>query len=372
MEAVKTAIILSLTLAIGLFAQSPLQQAFDLARHSRYAEARAILKGVPEPATVSQRIVYHRLLAAIASGLHEPATAINETKAALALSPSDPQLLLALALAELQAGQVEDALSHAQASPESAPREALIGDIQEKRGHYLEAAKAYEAAAALAPDQERYRVALALELIEHQSLQRAVDLLESSSKTFPRSAKIRTLLGIAQYAQGYTEDAVISLEDAIALAPKPQAPYAALSKIVLQSSAAPTRRTIDCLCAWSRLACSALDLRVARANGDTKLQTKALAALKLAPPDSVIGRCELARAYEWSNQLSKARTELEACVRLDPSPQNHYRLGLLYQKLGLNSLAQDQMKQREQLLSNMSEQTALGLGALQELDAPTR
>ena len=368
----KKALLLSLTLAIGLLAQSALQQAFDLARQARYAEARAVLKGVPEPATVGQRVVYHRLLAAVASGLHEPATAISETKAALALSPSDSQLLLALALAELQAGKVEDALSHAQASPESAPREALIGDIQEKRGHYLEAAMAYDAAVALAPGEERYRVALALELIEHQRFQQAVDLLESSAKTFQKSAKIRTLLGIAQYAQGYAEDAVTSLEDAIALAPKSQGPYAALAKIVLQSSAAPPQRTIDCLCAWSALACSALELRVARATGDTKLQSKAFAALKLAPPDSSIGRCELARAYEWSDQLSKARTELEACVRLDPSPQNHYRLGLLYKKLGLNSLAQDQLKQREQLLSNMSEQTALGLGALQDLDAPAR
>lgn len=368
MKAVKRAFFLLLTLAIGLLAQSPLQQALDLARHSRYAEARAVLEGVPEPAEVSQRIVYHRLLAAIASALHEPLTAVSETKAALALSPADPQLVLALAVAELQAGQVDDALSHARAAPESAPREALIGDIQEKRGHYLEAARAYKTAVTLAPDQERYRVALGLELIEHQSFQQAVDLLQSSAKTFPNSAKIRTLLGIAQYAQGYSDDAVSSLEDAIALAPKSQAPYTALSKIVLQSSAAPPRRTIDCLCAWSEIVCSALDLRLARATGDTKLQAKALAALKRAPSDSAIGRCELARAYEWTNQLSQARTELEACVSLDPSPQNHYRLGLLYKRLRLNSLAQDQMKQREQLLRNMSEETALGLNALQQLD----
>jgi tetratricopeptide (TPR) repeat protein len=372
LKACATLVAVWLTLCLSLFAQPPLEEALELARHSRFAEARAVLKGVPEPDGVSQRIAYHRLLAAIASGLHEPAAAVSEMKAALTLAPADPRLLLALAVTELQAGQTDDALSRARTSPESATREALIGDIQEKRGQYAEAAKAYEAAVALAPDREQYRVALGLELIEHQSFEKAVALLKHSATMFPKSAKILTLLGIAQYGQGYTDEAVISLEDAIALAPKTQAPYAALSKIVLQSSAAPAPRTLDCLCPWNELVCSALQLRIARATGDVNLERKATGDLKLAPATSVVGRCELARAYEWANQLEQARAELETCVRLDPSPQNHYRLGLLYKRLGLNSLAQDQMQQRNQVLRHMSEQTALGLSALQDLDAPAR
>ncbi len=101
----------------------------------------ARLSGVPEPAEMNQRIAFHRLKAAIASGLHEPEIAVREMRAALALAPADPKLLLAVAVAELQAGEADEALSHAQASPESATREALIGDIQEKRGEYLLAAQ---------------------------------------------------------------------------------------------------------------------------------------------------------------------------------------------------------------------------------------
>ncbi len=160
-------------------------------------------------------------------------------------------------------------------------------------------------------------------------------MLQRSAAAFPKSAKIRTLLGIAQYAQGYTDDAVRSLEGAITVDPKLEAPYRALAKIVLQSSAAPAQRTMDALCSWNQTVCSALQFRAARANGDQALEAKAIDALKRAPSQSAIGRCELGRAYEATGELAQARTEMEACIRLDQSPQNYYRLGLLYKKLGL-------------------------------------
>src|SRR5581483_5445154 len=48
----------------SLAAQSALQQAVDLARHGKYAEARERMAGVPEPADLPQRIAFHRLRAA--------------------------------------------------------------------------------------------------------------------------------------------------------------------------------------------------------------------------------------------------------------------------------------------------------------------
>ena len=354
-----------LVFSVAALAQSSLQRALELARQGQYAQARKLLEGVPEPGDLRQRIAFHRLKAAIASGLHEPQQAVQEIRAALALAPEDPHLLLAAAAAELQAGQLESALSHAQASPESAAKEALIGDIQEKRGEAVQAAKAYELAVTLQPREERYRIALGLELIEHQRATEAIEMLQRSAAEFPASAKIRTLCGIAQYAEGYTADAVRSLEAAIQIDPKLDAPYAALSKIVLQSSAPPSEAVIHDLCRWDRLVCSALQLRLARENGDRELQAKAIADLERAPSDNVVRRCELARAYEWSGQLARARAAMESCAHLDPSPQNLYRLGLLYQRLGLTDLAQKQMEQRKEMLRRMSEQTALSLNALE-------
>ena len=56
---------------------------------------------------------------------------------------------------------------------------------------------------------------------------------------------------------------------------------------------------------------------------------------------------------------------MEVCVRLDPTPQNHYRLGLIYQKLGFTDLAHKEMELRNQIQAKMSQDTAAGMNALQ-------
>ncbi|MGH9581861.1 MAG: tetratricopeptide repeat protein [Bryobacteraceae bacterium] len=345
-------------------AQLPLQQAVKLTRERRYREAARMLQGVAEPSPLNQRIAFHRLKAAIASGLHENAEAARQMRSALALAPDNPGLLLATALAELRAGYLDDALRHARQSGNTAVAQQLTGDIQEKRGQYVKAAEAYQAAVALAPDREEYRIALGFELIKHQTFRPAIDMLQESSSLFPKSAKIRTLLGIADYADGDLKEARAALESAISLDPKLESAYRCLADIVLQSSAPPTRQIVDSLCGWNPVVCSAMKLRVARNTQNAKLESEALAGLKRAPPGDAVGHCELARAYEWSGKLTDARTQMEDCVRLEETPQNHYRLGIIYRRLGLDQLAREQMDLRNQTLRKMSEQTAEGLNAL--------
>src|SRR5690349_20024617 len=103
-----------------------------------------------EPAAIPQRIAFHRLKAAIASGLGEAASAAEEMRAALELDRENPGLLRAAAVAEAAAGELENALRHAGAAGNTAPAQSLIGDIQQRRGRHVEAAKAYQAAVALA------------------------------------------------------------------------------------------------------------------------------------------------------------------------------------------------------------------------------
>lgn len=365
-------VVLLCVTALQMFAQAELEHAVTLARQGRYAEADKALTGVPEPSDLNRQIAFHRLKAAIDSGLKKPLLAVEEMQAALALAPENADLLLATAVAEIAAGQLDASLAHATSAPESAQQQALLGDIQEKKGDYVAAAKAYEKAVQLAPTREEYRSAFALELIEHQSFQPAIDLLQASARLFPRSAKTMTLLGIAQYSAGYTEDGVHSLEDAIGFDPKLDAPHRCLSQILLQSSAAPPEAATRMLCDWSKLVCSALQVRIARQTGDASLTAQAIAELKGAPADSAISHCELGRAYEWSGDLPAARKEMEACVQLDPSPQNHYRLALLYRRVGETDLAHHEMELRTAILERMSEETALGLSALKGFDYSVR
>jgi hypothetical protein len=116
--------------AIRTLAQSPLEQAVTLARAQRYAEARKVLENAAEPSGVPQRIAYHRLKAAVASGLGEPANAAGEMRAALELAPTDSGLLAATA--GLQAGG-RTALAHARAAGNTPAAQALIGASGETR-----------------------------------------------------------------------------------------------------------------------------------------------------------------------------------------------------------------------------------------------
>jgi len=347
-----------------LCAQTPLERAVMLAREKRYSESNQALEGVPEPSDPRQRIAFHRLKAANASGLGDRNGAVKEMRAALDLAPSDPILLIGTAMAELQAEKLDDALNHAEAAGENPTAKAVLGDIQEKRGKFDEAANAYREAVKLAPNQEEYRVTLAYDLIQHQSFPAAIEVLSQSAPLFPKSARIRTLLGIAQYSDGDIDDAVATLAKAITVDPNVESAYRCLAQIVLQSSSAPPKEAIDHLCRWNTVVCSAMKLRVARENNDAAQQNQAIAVLKQAPAGNIVARCELARAYEWTNRLQDARPEMETCVRADPTPQNHYRMGLIYKRLGLDELSQKEMDERKRLLQRMSEETAAGLNTL--------
>src|ERR1019366_8938609 len=121
--------------------------------------------------------------------LHDPAAAVAEMQQALAVSPADPALLLATAVAELNADQLEAALRHAEAAGDSDPRaRVVVGDIQEKLAFNLS-------------------FDLGFDLIRHQKFLQAVEGLKPAIQTFPKSSRLRTLLGIAQFAMGDAEDA---------------------------------------------------------------------------------------------------------------------------------------------------------------------
>ncbi len=153
-----------------IFAQAPLEQAVVLAREKRYSEADKILRGVSAPTQVNQRIAFYRLKAAVAAGLHDKADAVRDMRAALGLAPENTGLLLATAVAELQNNQWNEALEHAKQAGNVPMAQELIGEIQDRRGDHQAATKAYEAAVALAPGREDYRIALGLELMQAPKL----------------------------------------------------------------------------------------------------------------------------------------------------------------------------------------------------------
>lgn len=341
-------------------------RAVTLARQGRWAEARAVMANVPEPAEQSRRIAFHRLNAAIAAGLGDHNGAVAEIRKALTLAPADRGLLTATAMAEFQAGELDVAAAHATQAGEDAAAKAVLGDVERQRRNLARASAAYRAAVRLAPDREDFRVTLAFHLTGVQDFRAALSELDAALKRFPQSSRLRMLEGIALYAEGEKERARVSLLAAIESDPAHAEPaYRCLARIALETAAAPPAPVVARLCGWNQTVCAAMRLRVAREQGDNAALESAIAELRAASPDSVVAHCELARALEWAARFEDARVEMETCVTLDPSsPQSHYRLGLLYKRLGLDALSTEQMQLRARLLEKMSEATAAGLDAL--------
>ncbi len=350
------------------WAQTELQQALTLARAGRFAEAREAIKNVPGPATLSQQIAYHRLKAAIASGLHEESEAAKEMEAALALSPNDRSLVLATAVSEEQAGHVEKAVDLLSQMDESAEVKGLLGRLFEKQGRNAESIKAYRDAIRLNPSGETLRVMLCRELIALGAFDQANSELKDSLRDFPQSAPLLTLFGILQYSGGQPERAKEIISRAIHADSRYQPAYVSLARMALESSSTPGKDEIAILCGWDAITCSALEVRVARDNNDKQLEERSIAVLRDAPPDNGTAACALGQAYAWDDRPEQARPKLENCVRLDPTPQNHYRLAQVYRKLGESQLAQEQLAARGKQLKTLSDQTARAADSLKALE----
>ena len=97
---------LLLRLALFLSAawmEGSLDHALTLARQHRFQEAATEVASAPVPTDPRELVSYHRLKAAIASGLGDAGSAETEMNAALSLAPDDSSLQVAAAIAGLQA-----------------------------------------------------------------------------------------------------------------------------------------------------------------------------------------------------------------------------------------------------------------------------
>ncbi len=418
-----------------LLQAATLQRALELAREHRYAEAAREIAGSPLPAAPDGQLAYHRLKAAIASGLGDAAGAAAEMQAALQLSPHSPGLQVAAAIAALQAtpadkgaldnldsipltapaelamrlqaaeilagakqyahaarflqraaalaperpdiafntalaqfnaGQLNPAAAsaaRAEALANSAPLQSLLGDIQEQRGDALAAVRAYQSAVALAPDEERYRVALAVDLLRHQTFPAALAVLEQAAPLFPKSVHLRVLLGLSYYLVDRSRDAMHALLEAVTLSPGDATPMHYLAELTWLGTATPEPRAIDAICHAPRekTLCAAILLRVAHDDADQSQRAEITAKLQQAAraaPQDPLARCQLGKAFEWASRWAEARTEMEACVALEPqATEGHYRLARIYRRLGLPDLAAEQTRLQQQAAGRESDES---------------
>ena len=405
---------------------SAIRQAVQLAREHRYAEAEATVEGVNAPADPDQKIAFFRLKAAIASGLGHFAAAAENMDNAARLAPGNQDLRIAAGIARLQdqvenhsnpaqtlkwlraetlppqqavdirlhlaeilsranlfseavidfaaqlrSGGLDNALASAERAKsvaDSGSIESLMGDIQEKRGDPLAAVHSYQAAVTLEPSEERYHLALGLELLRHQTFDAALVVFKQASALFPQSVRVKILLGLTYFFVDRSAEASQALQDAAKIDPRNETVARYLGEITLQDTSTPDPAAIAQVCTFadehpqSKTAdafCGGILLKVARDGGDISRRPEILRRLRHAAhiaPREPIARCQLGKAFEWSGMWSQARPETEACVRLDPgSPDGHYQLSRIYRRMGLTALAHQQIALQQRAALRQSE-----------------
>lgn len=302
------------------------------------------------------------------------AEAADELKRAVEIEPSRTDLKFNLALAEFKANKVDDALTTAeglQKTSDSAELEDLIGDIQEVRGDSLASVHSYGAAVALAPNEEKFRLSLALELLRHKSFEPARVVLKQAEELHPDSWRIKFALGMVEYFAGSLQDAIKSLLNSAADAANPELALEYLSQIELDENGAPDPSAVAHICEYGgahpnatkiQFYCAALrfhrDYTAHDAVHAQEIVRDLNASVKALPQDAS-PHCQLGKAYRWLEHWQDSLRESEICARMDPnSADAHYRLAQIYQHLGQQERSQEQMKLYEAASSRLAGENA--------------
>jgi tetratricopeptide (TPR) repeat protein len=321
-----------------------------------------------------EELPFRQQLAEILIGGGEVSAAIEELRRAVELDPNRSDLAYNLALAQFKAGHLDDSLQSAQncrALGDTAEVEDLLGDIQEARGDNLGAVRSYQAAVSLAPQEEKYRLSLAVEFIRHNSFDPARVVLKQAQELWPGSWRVQLAAGMVEYFTGSYDEASQILMRAAKLAPEPETALRYLGDIQMDQASPPAPDVISVLCGYSdqhsrsgrfQYYCGALLFRRDYASDDKTHASEILSKLQLSV--SLAGNdpaphCQLGKVFRWLNKWQEARAESETCVHMDPnSAEGHYRLAQIYQHLGESERSQEEMTLYKSASQQMADENA--------------
>jgi tetratricopeptide (TPR) repeat protein len=324
--------------------------------------------------TSTDELVFRQRIAQVLIAYGQIGDAVEDLKVVTEMAPTRGDLFFNLALAQFRAGRVDDALASAQKSKElsdTADLEDLLGDIEEARGDNLSAVRNYQSAVALAPNEEKYRLSLAVELIRHKNFDAAKAVLQQSANLWPKSWRVQLALGMVEYFSGTDQEASRILMHAADLAPRPHIALKYLADIQKDQSSPPDTEALSRVCKYSNLhprdgyfelSCGTILFRRDYASGNKAGAAEILHRLRAAStllPNDAAPHCELGRALRWIEDWQGALAELETCVRLDPdSAEAHYRLAQLYQHFNRGEDSQREMQLYEVASKHVADENA--------------
>ncbi|MGH9743360.1 MAG: tetratricopeptide repeat protein [Candidatus Acidiferrum sp.] len=344
----------------------------QLGRHADVHRTLDLLRSTKLPP--AEELAFRQRLAKVLIAHSEYSESIVDLTKASELDPQGADLLFNLALAQFRAGHLEDALQSAEkckAVNDGAEIEDLLGDIQEGSGDNLAAVRSYQAAVVLAPDEEKYRLSLAVEFIRHKSFEPARIVLKEAEKLDPRSWRIELARGMVEHFAGSDEEASQILVHAAVLAPESEVALKYLGDIQMDQTSSPDPAAIAQLCGYAdrhpgngdmEYYCGALLFRRDYVSGEKRDVVASLhrlrTAAKLRPLDAS-AHCQLGIAFRWLDRWPEALSESKVCARMDPdSAEAHYRLARIYQHLGQKERAQEEVKLHDAAAKVVADQNA--------------
>lgn len=226
----------------------------------------------------------------------------------------------------------------------------LLGSVYYELDDPKKAADEFQEALRLVPSNETLYLKLGMVFLKHRTPQPALFTFEHALKHRPQSALLWMGMGLSQSMGENFEEAEKSLRRAIALDPKFTDPYVILGDVLEK-----TGKRDEALSIFADLIETHPDLyasyyyygrlAVGMAERDVDKIIEVLQTAVRLNPNFAEGFYELGRAFERAGKLDEAIAAFKKSLDVNPRIfSNHYRLSLLYKKLGNGAQANLELK----------------------------
>lgn len=288
--------------------------------------------------------------------------AVPLLQAAYQSDPSNAGNEYDLSLALMENGDFPEARNHAQkllAHQDKAEVHRLLGQLDEKTNDPLDAVHEEELATRLDPSEQNY-FAWGSELLLHRAVWQAAEVFKQGTRAYPKSARMLTALGTAQFAGALYDDAAASLCAASDLNPTDPEPYLFMGRIAIASPkplecVRPRLARLVQLQPQNSLANYLYAMAILKSQEDTPGRRAQQAELLLKKAVALDPKC--ADAYLQLGIQSFSQQDPQKAISyyteaIEAQPQlgeAHYRLGVAYDRIGEPEKARQEFELHDQL-----------------------
>ena len=311
-------------------------------------------------AVADQKPSVERAMALVAAGnLQAAATMLADLETQ---NPNDPDPAYRLGLVLLKEGKFDDSLHHLELAAKLGPNRPLIlaalgllhhslARTAEARNDAPTAAKEFQEAIRFDPSRPPYYIDLAQLLLDHETPEPAEVIVRNALQRFPRDPNVLRLLGLAEYAQGKTQQALDAFLKLIDATPDSESAYGSL-EVLLPEAGPRLPEVIAKLRAFSnRQPSSPIGPYLLAMIVPDETESLLRQAIARAP-DFWPAYFELHKVLKSQNKWAESEAVLEKTIQLNPEcAPAHYALAECYNRKGDRARAAQERELHHKLMA---------------------